>query len=1317
MRSAVRTFRHIIRGSALVGLCCLFLTVDFSVMGASADSGGRRITASRNTADSESAERGSRRSRVYNLRHITSQKAQEMLSQLKIGEEYNPLKDDILIVTSTSGNDLNRASEVIPLLDQAAPVEIRVLMAKTEQTRLPDVEAFNASMRSVSAGTMTDAPPKGSENPAIVDILDDKLVAIAATGVMEEIQKAFDAWKEKNIKEPQAPSEPAEESAAVSLTEAAAALFGDDRKAAPEITEPNIPVPVTEAAVEELETEESFMEAELLKALDAAEKKAETQAAAVPDETVKPIPRPKETEQPVEEAPKDDLDALQKVLEALNQGQPPVQTGPGREAEAAKLSDKIVQPQETEPMEPEEARTEFEKAVGDELLDLILDLPQEVELESLVDLVGKQLGLNYMYDQNLLRNQKVFLKIHGGKIKVRDVYALLEIALQDKGFIMVRQQGNLVRIMKAADAAKLDPVIRSPDEPIQPGDIIVSSLFNLENISTSSAKTMLTQMNLGLPNGFQEVPETGTLIVTDYAYRMERIRNVLSMVDVPGEPKEYRYRKLVYLTPGELVPKLTELAGKLEGVSVQVAGEKAPAAPTRMITQRVRDPQTGRYTTKQVPAPGSTPAAAAGGAGDSKSDTVQIEMDERTNRILMIGTLTQIETVNELVDTLDVPKYDLKYVKEYVIQYVEASEVVDVLNELGLVSVTVSTASGGGTSAAAARQTAAQRRATPQTPAAPAAAAAPSSARAASADEPSISIRMATNSLLVNATEEQHRAVELAIAYVDVVQKDQRTIREYEIQNVDTQEIIDTMMDLGIVSQSSVTGGTASQGTAARSATARSTVARTTAPQAGANPDEAAPTASALLGVAGGEKELTTDEPQISVLEATNSMLVYATPRQHDAIALVIAHADRVPEVASTPYVVYALENQDPLELAEVLSKLIQETVEETAAKTSAGASAADSKIQARTSAMGSGIPTLEEEKIRIIPDEMSYSLIVYANKRNQQWISDLIKELDQYRPQVLLDVTLVEITKQDDFNYALNVLHSIPDLTNTSGLTGTISGSGESIITKDDILTKLLAATDRNQFIDMQSNGGSFTGFYGNEKVMALLTAMQTKGYGRIMANPKLLVDDNQEGTIETKQTTYITRTTTSYQNTTSGDPIQTTNTEFDPYDASINMMIKPHISKGNNLRLEITLSRSDFLGFDSTSEKPPNQANTDVDTVVTVPDNSTIILGGMDKVVQSKGGDKVPILGDLPLIGGLFRSTSNANSTSKLYVFIMAHILRPGTDMTSLDLKNISNKYRLEFEENEAEMQEYEDWPGIKPTPMAPEKVLKDNFKIDEE
>jgi general secretion pathway protein D len=412
----------------------------------------------------------------------------------------------------------------------------------------------------------------------------------------------------------------------------------------------------------------------------------------------------------------------------------------------------------------------------------------------------------------------------------------------------------------------------------------------------------------------------------------------------------------------------------------------------------------------------------------------------------------------------------------------------------------------------------------------------------------------------------------------------------------------------------------------------------------------------------------------------------------------------------TTPYVVYSLENQKPADLAKVLNDLIKETVPE-----QAGPSSPDAKIQTRpTAAATTTSPSREEEKIRIIPDEISYSLIVFANKKNQQWVAAIIKELDQYRPQVLLDCTLVEVTKQDDFNYDLNIIHSIPDLTNTSGFTDNLV-SGTTPVTKDSILTKLNAATDRKQFIDMQSDSGRFTGFYGNEKVMALLTAMQTKKYGRILANPKILVDDNQEGTIETKSTTYITRTSSTNIPGEGGQVVTTQNTEFEPYDASISLVIKPHISKGDNLRLEIAMIRSDFVNFSAASLEPPDKAESNVKTVVTVPDNSTIILGGMDRINQTKGGSKVPILGDIPLVGGLFRSTDNLSTQNKLYIFVKPHILRPGKDLANEDVKRISETYRKDFETKESEMQRYDDWPGIKPKPMDPPKILEDDEYIE--
>ncbi|MHC5157860.1 MAG: type II secretion system protein GspD, partial [Planctomycetota bacterium] len=642
--------------------------------------------------------------------------------------------------------------------------------------------------------------------------------------------------------------------------------------------------------------------------------------------------------------------------------------------------------------------------------------------------------------------------------------------------------------------------------------------------------------------------------------------------------------------------------------------------------------------------------------------------------------------------------YDLRFVREYLIQNVEAQEVVDAINQLGLASV--SAAASSTTSAASRRTTAAPvRPGQPRTPT--------STAKTAGADQPYISIRAASNSLLVNGTAEQHKVMELVIAYVDVVQKDQRTIRQYEIQYVDTQEIIDTLTDLGII----VPQSTSAYGSSGRSRStdprSRSAAARTAQP---GQPNAAEGAALSLPTAEGGsEKDITAEQPQISVLETTNSLLVYATPRQHDAIALVIGHADRTPDVVSTPYVVYALENQDPIELAEVLTKLIQETVEEVS-KTSTPTSKIQSRPGTTTAAK---LPTLEEQNIRVIPDEMSYSLIVYANKRNQQWIAELISELDEYRPQVLLDCTLVDINKNDAFNYSIDLIaktyggSSIQD--------GSPVGKAEGVPLYGDFSERTLS--------DIQSTGGTVTGFFNSEMIQGVLEAVQTNGYGRVMAQPKILVNDNQEGEIRTENETSIAQQSSqTIPGTGTSAAIVTEDVTFVPYSEGVILTIKPHISKGDMLRLEISLSRTDFTERNDvtvagkTYPRPPDLLTTDVKTVATVPDGTTIILGGLEAVDQNKSQDKIPLLGDLPLIGTLFRGVNNTDKENRLYVFVKANIIRPGDQIEGLeDIRRVSKKYRDKFEKMEEKFQGLQDFPGIKPKPMSPVKVLEeDDFDI---
>jgi general secretion pathway protein D len=523
-----------------------------------------------------------------------------------------------------------------------------------------------------------------------------------------------------------------------------------------------------------------------------------------------------------------------------------------------------------------------------------------------------------------------------------------------------------------------------------------------------------------------------------------------------------------------------------------------------------------------------------------------------------------------------------------------------------------------------------------------------------------------TNRILMIGLESQLATVDGLIEALDVEQQDLRALQLYPMKHVDADEAARKLQELGIISK--VPETYASQritGSRYPGQTPGQPVRPGTAP----TPEVPTPAGTELT------KEGLVEEPQVVVVESRNALLVNATAEQHAKITRIIEYVDSETDAGEIPYKIYQLENSSPQHLADVLESLIQETVE-----------------QQREGGKIEKTVVSRDEKIKIVPDPNTYSLIVYGNKKNQEWISNLILQLDKRRPQVLIDCTLVEITKNDAFTFDLSVTKNFNN------------GAG------------VADANSLGKFL--QWGAGTLTAFYGDSEIQALLKTMQSKNYGRVLAKPKLLVNDNEQGKIETKDTTYVEVSSSVPLATATAGPqtnLVTTSVNFNPYEAGIMLDITPHISEGDLLRLDVQLTRSDFLKTPSVGagrqQPPPNTRSNTVDTGVTLPNGSTVILGGLMKMNQTKGGSKVPILGDIPLIGGLFRSISNEDVQSKLYVFIKAEIIRPadviGHGMK--DLERLSERSRMAFEKHELEFQNYEDWPGIKPKRVNPPKVLE--------
>ncbi len=868
---------------------------------------------------------------------------------------------------------------------------------------------------------------------------------------------------------------------------------------------------------------------------------------------------------------------------------------------------------------------------GDDLLDLTL--PETVTVVQLLDLVGKHLGLNYVYDPREIPNQSVVLKLNGnlrGEMKIKNLYALLETVLGSMGLGMVRQQDNLVAVVPLEKVLQNQPeLVDVENNAVQVGDTVVTRAFNIRYVDVASVTTLLQNMKLSV--AATSLEHSSILLVTCHADRMNRIERLVDMIDRPGRMKECRLRRLYYVAATPLIAKVRVILQQLRGIEVATAASAAPPAA--------------------APQPATFPAKPA---EPVSKPTVYLDADERANRLLMMGSEEELVQVEELIDALDVAQEDVRIPKTYDIRNLSARQALEQLKQLDIL------------------QASGSRAAVPDK----------NANREELTWEPVVAVLEATNQLLARATPDQHARIEEGLRYIDVIPEDTRTIAAYEMQHIDANRAKRILQELDLVA---VNATTTSSGIGPDQpvAPARSEGPTGKAGEAGVSGRSEAPVVKAAEAAVPVRSEVLapraagTDVHTASVVvsESTNALLVKATAEQHARIAKIVNYIDTTTPANELTYQMYPLESSAPEHLASLLERLVLDTTKDK-----------DGKIEKVAK---------RPEQITIVPDPNTFSLIVYASPKDQKWIGGLIQRLDRRRPQVLIDVTLVEVSRTDTFEYDLNLVASAQDAVTGNLVIPPIQG-----IDSGSRLEAGFNAPDQN---------GSPTGqtkvFYSDKNVQALLTAIQRKNYGRVLAKPKVLVDDGQAGQITTSdETTYVKE---SIQIPQTGTPITTR--DFVPIDASIRLQITPHISEGDLLRLDIDLSRSDF-GTRPVSAAPPDRITSEVKTTVFVPHDHTVILGGLVRLNQTKGGSKVPILGDIPLAGALFRSVDNSDVERKLYVFLKANIVRPYNEARLADLQEISQEHAEAFERSESEFQKLPAVPGVRPKPMQPERVLRE-------
>lgn len=373
-------------------------------------------------------------------------------------------------------------------------------------------------------------------------------------------------------------------------------------------------------------------------------------------------------------------------------------------------------------------------------------------------------------------------------------------------------------------------------------------------------------------------------------------------------------------------------------------------------------------------------------------------------------------------------------------------------------------------------------------------------------------------------------------------------------------------------------------------------------------------------------------EPRIIVDLRSNSLIVSGEEEMVERIESWVDILDVEVEPRGFTHVV-RLKNTDAQSMEQVLDQVLQN----------------EASAQANRGGNSGGTNSLEITP-SVVADPTSNSIVITASDRKYAEIVETLRQLDVRRRQVLIECAIIETSTDLNDVFSAGVAAADED----------IGGFGS------NFGTPLVAATDDNgdpdfgqTFVDV-GNGGTFAKISeGAIPIPIFLQWLRGETETHVLSRPSLLTNDNEEAELATQEETFY-QVNTVNQNSTSEN--------FESVQAGIRLGVSPTISAGNYLRLTVKLEVSDFSAASSgLPNAPPDKNIREIETPITVPDGSTVILGGLVSKSTSESDSKVPILGDLPLIGWLFRSSSDRTRDLYLYVFITAYII--DTDFALLD------------------------------------------------
>ncbi len=390
-------------------------------------------------------------------------------------------------------------------------------------------------------------------------------------------------------------------------------------------------------------------------------------------------------------------------------------------------------------------------------------------------------------------------------------------------------------------------------------------------------------------------------------------------------------------------------------------------------------------------------------------------------------------------------------------------------------------------------------------------------------------------------------------------------------------------------------------------------------------------------------------------------ILISADKQERETIKRIISLMDIPLPEATSKINVYFLENADATELAKVLEEMI---------------SGLTSQVKTLQGSPQS-LKAVLEGRITISPDKATNSLIIVASPADYQNLIQVIKQLDKKRRQVYVEAMIVEasIDRLRELGTKWRVLAEKDNEPVTIGGFGTLDASS-----LQNILFGLtgMTAGGMGNFLDVKINtikpdGTIATSTLTVPGFAALFSLNEFRGAVNVLSTPQILTSDNKEAEIVVGENVpFISKRERD---------VTTTNTvlsSIERKDVGITLRITPQITEGDYVRLDIYQEISSVKPESETIliNIGPTTTKRSTKTSVVVKDNQTVVIGGLMEERDEESINKVPLLGDIPILGWFFKNKTIEKKKTNLLVFLTPHIVREADHLTTL-----TDEKRLEF------------------------------------